>query len=69
MTKKDAMVTAELKIMSGARCEKTRVGFGAYRLTEDLLLGVKLQPEGIRSQGHCSNSRVVTDMFIYLNKH
>lgn len=69
MTKKDAVMTAELKIMSAARYEKAYEGFGASNLTEDLLLGVGLQPEGIRIQGHCSNSRLVTDMFIYLNKH
>lgn len=68
MTKKDAM-TAELKIMSAARYEKAHEGVGASSLTEDLLLGVELQSEGIRSQGHCSNSRLVIDMFVYLNKH
>lgn len=69
MTKKDAMMTAEITIMTAARCEKAHEGLGASSLTEGLLLGVDLQPEGIRSQGHCSNSRLVTDMFVYLNKH
>lgn len=69
MTKKDAMMTAGLKIVSAARCEKAYEDFGASNLTEDLLLGMELQPEGIRNQGHCSNSRLVTDMFVYLNKH
>lgn len=69
MTKKDAMMTAEFKIMSAARCEMAHEAFWASSLTEDLLLGVKEQPEGIRNQGHCSDSRLITDMFIYLNKH
>jgi len=69
MTKKDAMMTAELKITSTARCEKALECFGTSSLTEVLLMGVELQPEGIRSQGHCSNSRLVTVTFVYLKKH
>lgn len=69
MTKKNVIMTAELKIMSAERCEKDHEGFGAPSLTEDLLLGMELQPEVIRSQGHCLSSRLVTDMSIYLNKH
>lgn len=61
------MMTEEFKIISAAGYEEAHEAFWAPSMTD--LLGVEEQSEDIRSRGHRSDSRLITDMFIYLNKH
>lgn len=52
------MMTEELKIISAAGNEETHEALWASSMT-DFLLRVEEQPEGIRSQGHCSDRRLI----------